>query len=85
MEEWVYCVKVVETFMRAGILLSKIDTLRALLEENGMWLTHNSHLADYVPLLLKQEKELIRGELEGQYISAIFDGITWYGVALLQS
>ena len=26
----------VENFMRAGILLSKIDTLKALLEENGM-------------------------------------------------
>ena len=41
-----------------GIPLSKIDTLRALLEENRLELTHSSHLVDYVPLLLKHESEV---------------------------
>ena len=82
MAERVYRVKVVENFLRAGIPLSKIDTLRALLEENGLRLTHSSHLADYIPLLLRQENELIRSELEDECISAVFDGTTRDGEAL---
>jgi len=54
--ERVYRVKVVENFLRAGIPLVKVDDLRALLEENGLKLTHSSHLADCTPLLLKQGK-----------------------------
>ena len=82
MAERVYRVKVVENFLRAGIPLSKVDTLRALPEENGLRLTHSSHLADYIPFLLQQKKELIRSELENEYISAVFDGMTRDGEAL---
>ncbi len=39
--------------------LAKIDDLRALLEENGLNLTHSSHLADCIPILLNE----IRGSL----------------------
>jgi len=56
-EERVYQVWVVEPFLSAGIPLAKVDCLRALLEENGLKLTSSTHLYDYIPPLLKQEKE----------------------------
>ena len=65
MSERVYRVKVVENFLKAGIPLAKVDDLRALLEENGLKLTHSSHLADYIPLLLRQEKESLKNEIQG--------------------
>ena len=43
----------VEQFLQAGIPLMKIDSLRGLLEENALRLTHSSHLADYIPPLLR--------------------------------
>ena len=52
MAERVYRVKVVENFLKAGIPLVKVDSMRGLLEENGLRLTHSSHLADYILLLL---------------------------------
>ena len=82
MEERVYKVRVVENFLKAGIPLSKVDSLCGLLEENGLKLTHSSHLADSIPLLLKQEKEKLRAEVEGTFVSAIFDGTTLSGEAL---
>ena len=75
-------VRVVENFLSAGIPLSKVDRLRGLLEENGLRLTHSSHLSDCIPLLLKQEKEKPHSEFEGDFISAIFDGTTRFGEAL---
>ena len=82
MAERVYRVRVVENFLRAGIPLSKVDSLRGLLEEDGMKLTHSSHLADCIPLLLKQEKEKLRAELEETFVSDIFDGTTRSGEVL---
>ena len=82
MAERVYRVKVVENFLRAGIPLSKIDDLRALLEENGLKLTHSSHLADYIPVLLQQEKETLKNEIQGEPVSVVFDGTTREGEAL---
>ena len=56
MEERVYRAKVVEQFLIAGIPLKKIDSLRDLLEENALRLTHSLHLSDYIaPLQLKTE------------------------------
>jgi len=43
MEQRVYCVKVVEHFLRAGIPLAKVDVLHSLLEEGALRLTHSSH------------------------------------------
>ena len=82
MAERVYRVKVVENFLRAGIPLVKVDDLRALLEENGLKLTHSSHLADCIPLLLKQEKETLKNEIAWVPVSVVFDGTTREGEAL---
>ena len=76
MEQRVYRVKVVEQFLRAGIALVKVDSLRGLLEEGALKLTHSSHLADYVPV------KRIRSEIDGQDVAIIFDGTTRLGEAL---
>ena len=68
--------------MSAGVPLSKIGRLRDLLEGNGLRLTNSTHLYDYIPLLLKQEKEKIHAEVARTFVSAIFDGITRFGEAL---
>jgi hypothetical protein len=75
-------VYVVEQFLQAGIPLTKIDSLRGLLEENALKLTHSSHLADYIPPLLKKEKQGIREEIQDEDVSVIFDGTTRLGEAL---
>ena len=82
MEEHVYRVRVVESFLGAGVPLAKVDGLRSLLEENGLRLTHSAHLGQYIPPLLQQEKEKLRSELDGAFVSAIFDGTTRNGEAL---
>ena len=82
MEQRVYRVKVVEQFLKAGIPLVKVDSLRSLLEEGALRLTHSSHLSDYIPLIHGEEKKLIRSEIDGQRVSVIFDGTTRLGEAL---
>ena len=57
MEERVSRVRVVEVFLSASIPLAKVDCLRGLLEENGLKLTSSTHLYDFIPPLLKEEKE----------------------------
>lgn len=71
-----------EQFLKAGIALGKIDSLRCLLEENALRLTHSSHLADYIPPLLQKEKQNIRQEIQGKDISVVFDGTSRLGEAL---
>ena len=68
--------KVVMTFMRSGIPLSKLDCtdLRNLLEEDGYRLTDARHLLDMVPFIVQQERTLLRSEIQGKYISIVFDG-----------
>ena len=45
---WVYRVRVVEQFLKSGIPMSKIDSLRSLLEDGSHRLTHSSHLSEYM-------------------------------------
>lgn len=82
MEERIFQVGVVEQFLRAVIPLAKIDELRGLLEEGGLRLSHSSHLADYIPPIARSEKQSIRKELEGKYVSVVFDGTSRLGEAL---
>ena len=41
-----YRVKVLKAFMRAGVLISKLEYFRDLLEENALRLTERSHMLD---------------------------------------
>ena len=75
----VYRVKVTRTFLSAGVPLNKIPLFRELLEENGFRLTDRRRLSDTVPLILQQEKEKIRNEISGKFLSVIFDGTSRLG------
>ena len=78
-QQQVYHVKVVTTFLKAGVPLSKIELIRDLLKENAYRLTDRRNMLDYVPFTLKDEKETIRQEIEGKNVSVIFDGISLLG------
>ena len=63
MDQRVYRVKVVKTFLRAAVPLNKIDTFRELLEENAFRLTDRRHMTDLVPFVLSQEVDEIKAEM----------------------
>ena len=56
----VYRVCVVEQFLKSGIPMSKIDSLRSVLEEGSHRLTHSS-----LPVIYSEEKKRIKNEIEG--------------------
>lgn len=72
----VYRVKVVRTFLRAGVPLQKVDQFRELLEENAFRLSGSSHLRELLPFIHEQEKHTIQREIKGKQVSVIFDGTT---------
>ena len=80
----VYRARVVMAFMKSGIPLEKLECpeLRSLLEKNGYRLTDKRHMMDLVPFVLDQERKRIREELNGKYVSVIFDGTTRLGEVL---
>ena len=78
----VFCVKVVSTFLRAGIPLNKLDVFRELLEENGCRLTDKRNMFDLIPFIQKCETGAISEEIKGMDVSVIFDGTTRLGEAL---
>ena len=81
-EQQIYRVKVVSTFLKAGVPLSKMDSFRDLLEENAFRLTDRRNMQDYVPFILKEEETRIQPEIDGQQLSVIIDGTSRLGEAL---
>lgn len=81
-DQRVYRVKVVTTFLRAGVPLSKIDCFRDILEEHAYRLTDRWHMLDLVPFILKDEQEKLKDEISGRELSVIFDGTTRLGEAM---
>lgn len=78
----VFRVKVVTTFLRAGIPLTKLDDFRELLEEGAYRLSSRHSLSDLIPFILRREKVQIMEELNGRFVSLIFDGTCRLGEAL---
>ena len=76
-------VKVVTTFMKAGVPLAKIDHFRELLEERTYRLSDRRGMYDLIPFVQSEEQHRIRAELQGKRISVIFDGTTRLGEALV--
>lgn len=75
--------ELVESFLKAGIPLLKVDTLRPFLEKYGHRLTSRSHLTEMIPLILKKERDLVKSEIaKNDAFSVIFDGSTRLGEAL---
>jgi len=78
-------VKVVTTFLRAGVPLAKIDLFRDLLEEHAYSLSDRCGMCDMIPFIQSEEQQQIKTELEGEKVSVIFDGTTRLGEALSSS
>ncbi|KAG8458651.1 hypothetical protein KFE25_008448 [Diacronema lutheri] len=74
--------RIVESFMFAGIELTKADHLRALLQRCGCASTDSSHLRTLVPMVEKHELERIRADLSGQLVNIAFDGTRRLGEAV---
>jgi len=78
----VFHVKVVSTFLCAGIPLNKLDIFRELLEENGFRLTDKHNMFDSIPFIQKREVDAISEDIKGKDVSVCFDGTTRLGEAL---
>ena len=81
-QQQVFRVKVVKTFLQAGVPLGKVDQFRALFEETGYRLTDKRFLFDLIPFILEDEKARNKQSIQGQYLSVIFDGTSHSGEAL---
>lgn len=81
-EQRVYRIKVVSTFLKAGVPIAKIDCFRPLLEEVGFCLAGRKPMSDLIPFILGEEKSHIRQEIDGKDVSLIFDGTCRLGEAL---
>ena len=82
LENRAYRVTVMESFVREGIPLSKVNDLWDLLEGNSLRLCYASHLSEYIPLILQEEKRTLKEEIAGKFVSVIFDGTTRLGEAI---
>lgn len=81
-QQQVFRVKVVKTFLQAGVPLSKIAHFHKLLKENGYCLTDKRHFRDLIPFILEEEKQNIKLSIQGKWLSVIFDGTSHSGEAL---
>ena len=72
----VYRVKVVTAMLKAGVALSKTDSLRDLLEEHGYSLSSSTHLRQLVPFILHEKVASLKEEIAGRCVSIVFDGTT---------
>ena len=76
MSQQVFRVKVMKTFLQAGIPLNKIKEFRDLFEETGFNLFDRRTLHDLVPFIeMSQIKNEIKGKRLG-LLGVIFDGTT---------
>lgn len=82
MNKRIYRIRVLTTFMRAGVPLSKLKYFRDILEESAMRLTEQSHMLDLVPFILEQERACIKEEIKGKHLSIVFDGTSRLGEVL---
>jgi len=73
---------IVESFLRCGIALTKVDELRPVFELAGHPLTESSNLKAFIPKILLKEVNLIKSELEDQFMTISFDGTTRLGEAV---
>ena len=78
-----YRYELVEALLKAGIPLSKVDSLRPFLEKYGHCLTTRSHLAEFIPTIHQKEIDFVKSEIAANSaFSVIFDGSTRLGEAL---
>ena len=80
----VFRVRVVSTFLKAGVPLNKIYEFRDILEEGGGYrLAGRRPMSDFIPFILSEEKRRLREEMNGKDVAVIFDGTSRLGEALV--
>ena len=77
----IFRIKVLTTFLKAGVPLNRLDVFRPLLEESGIRLT-NRTMTQLIPVIQEEGKKRKKGEITGQELSLTFDGTTRSGEAL---
>lgn len=78
----VHRIKLVTTFLKAGVPLNKLHHFRDLLEERAYKLADQCGMHDLIPFVAEEEHKQIKKEVEGRDVSVIFDGTTRLGEAL---
>lgn len=80
-----YRIKVLETFLKAGVPLQKIDALGDVLESHGFSLSDSCNLRKLIPLILESEISQLKESIAGKQVSVtvIFDGTTHVCEALV--
>ena len=71
------------TMLKAGVPLNKLDKFRDLLEESVLSLTTSSSLRQLLPFIRQNEICHLKKEIEGKYVSILFDGTTHVCEALV--
>ena len=70
-----YRYELVETLLKAGIPLLKVDSLRPFLEKYCHRLTSRNHLAEFIPMIRQKEIDFVKSEIAANSAcSVIFDG-----------
>ena len=62
----VFRVKVLSTFLHAGVTLNKLELFRELFEENGYRLTDRRNMYDLIPFIQKRKSNIISEEIKGK-------------------
>ena len=75
-QQQVFRVKVMQTFLQAGVPLNKIAVFRDFLEETGYRLCDRRTLYDLIPFIVEEEVSRIKSEIKGKRLGVIFDGTT---------
>ena len=79
-----YRIKVVTSFLKAGVPLSKIDCFHDLLEENAFRISQAFYLSQLVPFIHQQEQISVKNQIDQkEIVSIIFDGTTHVCEALV--
>ncbi len=78
-----YRIKVLTSFLKAGVPLLKLDAFRDIFEENGCSLTDSSNLRKMIPFIHENEVQKLKQSIAGRNISVIFDGTTHVSEALV--
>ena len=68
-DQRLFCIKVVSTFLKAGVPLKKMDVFRDILEEGGYRLAGKRPMSDLIPFILSEKKQSLREEINGRCCS----------------
>ena len=72
-----YRIKVLETFLKAGVPLQKIDAFGDVLESHGFSLSDSCNLRKVIPFILESEISQFKESIARKQVSVTFDGTSY--------